>query len=213
MIRVLICDDQEIVCDGLEAILSTQSDIEVVAIAHDGDQAIVLALQKQPDLVLMDLKMPGTDGVQATRQIHEQLPGCKILVLTTYDADEWVFDAIRSGASGYLLKSTPRDELVAAIRGTLSGQTHVDPKIAGKLFQHVAHQEQPLQSAVLEMLNEREREILILLARGYNNSDIANELHLSIGTVKNYISAIFTKLEVEDRTQAALLALRYGLIS
>lgn len=213
MIRIIICDDQEIVCDGLEAILSKQPDITVVGIAHDGGQAVELALQLQPDLILMDLKMPILDGVKATRQLQEQLPACKILILTTYDADEWVFDAIRSGASGYLLKSTPRDQLIAAIHGTMQGQTHIDPKVAGALFQHVAHQGEPPESKLLDNLNEREREILILLARGFNNSDIASELHLSIGTVKNYVSTIFTKLEVEDRTQAALLALRYGLVS
>ncbi len=212
MIRVLICDDQTIVSEGLRVILGTDSELEVVGIANDGAEALNLIPQVKPDLVLMDLKMPIMNGVQATRLIRQQYPNVRILVLTTYDADEWVFDAIRSGAAGYLLKDTPRNELIAAIKGTVAGNTHVDPTVAGKLFSHVGHgPTPPLDTALAESLTKRERDVLRLLARGLHNTDIATRLHLSEGTIRNYVSAIFTKLDVSDRTQAAVIALRYGL--
>ena len=161
----------------------------------------------------MDLKMPGVNGIQATRHIKDHYPGVRVLVLTTYDADEWVFDAIRSGADGYLLKDTPRQDLVAAIKGTFAGATHVDPAVAGKLFDHVA-QTSPAapDTAIVRSLSERELDVLRLLARGLSNADIAKRLYLSEGTVRNYVSAVLAKLDVTDRTQAAVLALRYGLV-
>ncbi len=211
MIRVLICDDQAVVREGLRAILGTEPDVQVVGVACDGAEALTLVPGLKPDLVLMDLKMPEMNGIQATRLIREQYPGVKILVLTTYDADEWVFDAIRSGADGYLLKDTPRDGLVAAIKGTLSGGTHVDPQVAGKLFRRVSQGGAPLDAAAIQQLSERERDVLRLLARGFGNAEIAQSLFLSEGTVRNYVSAIFSKLGVTDRTQAAVMALRAGL--
>ena len=213
MIRVLICDDQWIVCEGLEAILEGDPEIEVVGIAHDGAEALERIPQTQPDVVLMDLKMPGMNGVQATQHIHEQHPDTKILVLTTYSADEWVFDAIRGGAAGYLLKGTPRDALIQAIKGTAAGDTHVDPAVAGKLFDQVAQRSvPPSSSALIEALSDRELDVLRLLARGLSNAEIASRLFLSQGTIRNYVSAVLTKLNVSDRTQAAVLALRYGLV-
>jgi two-component system, NarL family, response regulator LiaR len=213
MIRVLICDDQAIVCDGLEAILSTDREIEVVGLAANGAQAIELAQKTKPDLVLMDLKMPVMNGIQATQAIREQLPETRVLVLTTYDDDEWVFDAIRSGAAGYMLKDTPRDKLIPAIKDTVAGKTHVDPGVASKLFKYIAQGTvgQPASSFAAE-LSVREREVLQLITQGLSNTEIAQELHLSDGTVRNYVSALFTKLGVSDRTQAAILALRYGLV-
>ncbi len=213
MIRVLIVDDQAIVSDGLEAILTTDDEIEVVGLAANGAQAVDLAKETRPDLVLMDLKMPGMNGIQATQAIREQLPDTRVLVLTTYDADEWVFDAIRSGASGYMLKDTPRDRLIPAIKDTVAGKTHIDPVVAGKLFKYIAHDGlgQP-DSTLAEELSERECEVLQLIANGFSNAEIAQQLHLSDGTVRNYISALFTKLGVSDRTQAAVLALRYGIV-
>jgi len=213
MIRVLICDDQDVVTEGLRVILGTAPEIEVVGVAHDGAEAVEMVGRRRPDVVLMDLKMPGVNGIQATRQIGERYPDVRVLVLTTYDADEWVFDAIRSGARGYLLKDTPRQELIAAIRGTAEGKTHVDPAVAGKLFAHVAQgQSLPVDTSVVQALSEREVEVLRLLARGLSNADIAARLYLSEGTVRNYVSAILSKLDVADRTQAAVLALRYGLV-
>jgi NarL family two-component system response regulator LiaR len=211
MIRVLICDDQTIVSEGLQVILSADPEIEVVGIANDGAEAVECVARLKPDVVLMDLKMPVMNGIQATRLIHEQQPGMRVLVLTTYDADEWVFDAIRSGAAGYLLKDTPREGLLAAVKGTAAGQTHVDPVVAGKLFTHVSQGSQPPPPALANALTERERDVLRLLARGLSNPDIAERLFLSEGTVRNYVSSLFDKLGVSDRTQAAVLALRYGL--
>jgi NarL family two-component system response regulator LiaR len=213
MIRVLICDDQAIVCEGLQAILSTAQDIEVVGTAHDGAQAVEMVVGVQPDVVLMDLKMPVMNGVQATCLIRERHPRVHVLVLTTYDADEWVFDAVRGGASGYLLKDTPREKLIEAIRDTAAGKTPVDPNVAGKLFAQVAQGTVLPDTSIADELSEREREVLGLLARGMTNAEIAERLYLSEGTVRNYVSAILAKLNVADRTQAAVMALRHGLVS
>jgi len=209
-IKVLICDDQDVVREGLQAILKSCKDIEVVGLASDGAEALHMIPSAQPAVVLMDLKMPIMNGIQATHHIRTQYPEIRVLVLTTYDADQWVFDAIRSGAAGYLLKDTPRDGLIAAIKGTAEGKTHVDPNVAGKLFTQVS--KTPVEDTTFTAsLSEREREVLSLLARGLSNADIAARLYLSEGTVRNYVSAIFVKLGVSDRTQAAVLALRYGL--
>ena len=211
MIRVLICDDQVVVTDGLEMILAADPDIEVVGMAHDGAEALELIPDTHPDLVLMDLKMPGVNGIQATREIKQRYPEVKVLVLTTFGEDEWVFDAVRSGAAGYLLKGTPRAELVAAIKGTAAGETFIDPSIGGTLLSHVAKTTSQQDTTITADLSERELEILKLLASGLTNTEIAERLFLSKGTVRNYISAILTKLDVEDRTQAAVLAVRHGL--
>jgi len=212
MIRVLICDDQDVVREGLSAILGTAPGIEVVGMAEDGARAVELTEKHKPDIILMDLNMPGMNGIQATRVIRERFPSARILALTTYDADEWVFDAIRAGAAGYLLKDTPRAGLIKAVEGTVSGQTFVDPSVAGKLFAHVAGTTVVHDTTVAESLSPREREILRLLADGLPNTEIAKQLFLSEGTVRNYVSGIFTKLGVTDRTQAAVIALRHGLV-
>ncbi len=209
--KILICDDQAVIRDGLEMLLSLEKDFQIVGCAQDGQEALELAAQKSPDLVLMDLKMPGMNGIEATREIRKKFPRVKILVLTTYDDDEWVFDAIRAGASGYLLKDTPRQKIVEAIRGTLAGKTFVDPSVAGKLLQQVAgHPSQPA-SLLAQKLTERELDVLRLLAKGMTNAEIAAALYLSEGTVRNHISAILEKLGVSDRTQAAVIAIQHGL--
>jgi NarL family two-component system response regulator LiaR len=212
MIRVLICDDQDVVREGLRAILSTAPNIEVVGVAEDGARAIELVEAQRPDVVLMDLNMPGVNGIQATRKLREKYPAARVLALTTYDADEWVFDAIRAGAAGYLLKDTPRAGLIKAIEGTAAGQTFVDPSVAGKLFTHVADHSVAHDTTLGASLVQREREVLKLLANGMSNNDIAGQLFLSEGTVRNYVSSIFAKLGVTDRTQAAIIALRHGLV-
>lgn len=214
MIRLLLCDDQDIVTEGMGVILRAVRDFQVVGVARDGAQAVELTAQLQPDLVLMDLRMPIMNGIQATGKLRTQFPQVKVLVLTTYDDDEWVFDAIRAGASGYLLKDTPREQIIAAIRGTVAGATHVDPQVAGKLFAQISQPSSaaPVASTLTAELSARELEILKLLAAGLNNSDIAERLHLSKGTVQNYVSNIFVKLDVTDRTQAAVIALRHGLL-
>jgi DNA-binding NarL/FixJ family response regulator len=211
MIRILICDDQDVVREGLRAILSTVPGIEVVALAENGARGVEMFERHRPDLVLMDLNMPGVNGIQATRQIREMNPDSKVLALTTYDADEWVFDAIRAGAAGYLLKDTPRAGLIQAIEGTLNGQTFVDPSVAGKLFTHVAQNRSVQPTALADKLSLREQDVLKLVARGLSNGEIAERLYLSEGTVRNYVSSILDKLGVADRTQAAIMALRHGL--
>jgi DNA-binding NarL/FixJ family response regulator len=211
MIRVLICDDQAVVRDGLRAILGTAAGLTVVGTAGDGAEAIERVAETKPDVVLMDLKMPVVSGVQATREIRTRFPDVRVLVLTTYDADEWVFDAIRAGASGYLLKDSTREALVAAIEGTAAGRTHIDPAVAGRLLAHVTQAQPAPPSSELKSLTDRERDVLRLLGLGLGNAAISERLHLSEGTVRNHVSAILGKLGVEDRTQAALFALRSGL--
>ena len=213
-IRLLICDDQAIVCEGLRAILTPIPQIELVGIANNGAEAVDLTRAKQPDLVLMDLKMPKMNGIQATKAIREQFPNVRILVLTTFDADEWVIDAIRNGASGYLLKDAPQEELVKAIIDTANGLSHIDPHVAGKLFDRITQQPVSVMpdGKLISQLSDREREVLRLLATGLSNTEIAQTLFLSEGTVKNYVSTLFSKLGVADRTQAAILAIRAGLV-
>ncbi|MBK8903531.1 MAG: response regulator transcription factor [Anaerolineaceae bacterium] len=213
-IRLLICDDQAIVCEGLRAILEPVPQIEVVGVANNGIEAIELTRTTQPDLVLMDLKMPRMNGIRATKEICEQFPDVRVLVLTTYDDDEWVVDAIRCGAAGYLLKDTPQEELVKAIVGTVQGGSHLDPQVAGKILKYVTHQPAPASPdrTLINDLSDREREVLRLLATGLSNAEIAQALFLTDGTVKNYVSTIFSKLDVADRTQAAILAIRAGLV-
>jgi DNA-binding NarL/FixJ family response regulator len=212
-IRVLICDDQMIVCEGLEKILKTSPDIEVVGTALNGLEALELIPMAKPDLVLMDLKMPLMNGIIATRKIREKFPDIFVLVLTTYDDDEWIFDAVRAGAAGYLLKDTPPPELIKAILGTVTGQSYVDPNVAGKILSGYAAGSQSPTQLTNYNLSEREHEILHLLAQGLTNADIAQQLYLTEGTVRNYTSEIFKKLGVNDRTQAAVVALRYGLVN
>lgn len=208
--QILICDDQDIITAGLKLILETQQDFTVTT-ASDGSVAVDLVAQAQPDIVLMDLKMPIMNGIKATETIKQRFPDVKVLILTTYGDDEWLFDAIRSGANGYLLKDIPHEELFAAIRSTVAGNTHIDPKIARKMFNHIAQRTPVPSSELLSKLNDREIEILRLISRGYTNAEISATIHLSEGTVRNYVSALFSKLDVSDRTQAALLGLRYGL--
>lgn len=210
-IKVLICDDQAIIRDGLEMMLKLEHDIEVVGKAEDGLEAVALAERLLPDLALMDLKMPGMTGVEATRQIRARFPQVKVLVLTTYDDDEWLFDAIRAGAAGYLLKDTPREKVVEAIRGTVAGKSFMDPAVTGRLLAQVSGQQAQPVSQLLETLTEREVDVLRLIARGLSNGEIAERLHLSEGTVRNHVSAIFAKLDVPDRTNAAIVAIQSGL--
>lgn len=209
--RVIICDDQVIVRDGLAMLLNLERDIEVVGVARDGGEAVALVARLLPDLVLMDLKMREMNGVEATRQIRARFPQVKVLVLTTYDDDEWLFEAVRAGAAGYILKDIPRAELVRAVRGTIEGKSYVDPAVAGKLLNRLSGSPSQPLSALTTKLTERELAVLRLLASGLPNTMIAERLHLSEGTVRNHISAILAKLNVADRTQAALLALQHGL--
>jgi two-component system, NarL family, response regulator LiaR len=209
--KVVICDDQDIVRDGLELLLKLESDIDIVGIASDGAEAVTMAEQKKPDLVLMDLKMPVMNGVDATREIKAKCPGVKVLVLTTYGTDDWVFDALRAGASGYLLKDAPREGVLSAIRGTIEGKTFIDPAVAGKVLNEITSSKNKPATLITSKLTEREVEVLRSLARGLSNEEIAKQLFLSEGTVRNHISSIVDKLGVSDRTQAAIIAIQHGL--
>ena len=213
MVRVLICDDQTVVREGLAAILGTDPEIQVVGLASHGAEALDLVPQTEPDVVLMDLQMPVMNGVQATQRLRRAYPDIHVLVLTTYAEDQWVLDAVRAGATGYLLKDTRRDELLDAIKGTVEGRSYLDPAVAGTVLQAAtspppARQAEPL----LDPFTEREQEILRLLVQGQNNPEIARRLHLAKGTVRNYVSVIFQKLGVSDRTQAAVVAMQRGLV-
>ena len=215
-VSVIICDDQAVVREGLAAILSTAPQIDVLGLASQGREALAMVAQHRPQVVLMDLNMPEMNGVQATRRICEQFPEVAVLVLTTYATDEWIFDALRAGAAGYLLKDTRRDELVRAIEGTAQGKTHLDPDVAGRVLAHVVQSATPKALAstptarLEEQLTGREQEVLRLLVQGLSNPEIARELHLAPGTVRNYVSEIFAKLGVSDRTQAAVMAMKLG---
>ena len=213
MIRLIICDDQEVVCQGLNAILGTADNLEVVGIGNNGLEALDLVEKKKPDVVLLDLKMPIMNGIHAAKAIKEKYPQTKVLVLTTYDADAWLFDAIRNGADGYLLKDTSREALIHAIEEVHEGKTPLDSKVAGKLFLQLSKQVLPGETTLGQDLTDREKEILKLVSHGMTNADIAQILFLSEGTVRNYVSSILEKLDVDDRTQAAVLALRYGLVA
>jgi DNA-binding NarL/FixJ family response regulator len=214
MIRVLIVDDQTVVREGLAAILETDPEIKIVGLAGNGQEALALVPEVHPDVILMDLKMPVMNGVQTTQRLRQAYPDIYVLVLTTYIADEWVFDALRAGAAGYLMKDTRRNELLAAVKGTAEGRAYLDPAIAGRVMQKAVAGPPPGESAASqpEAFTERELQILELLSEGYNNPDIAARLHLARGTVRNYVSVILQKLGVSDRTQAAVEALRRGLV-
>ena len=210
MIRIVLCDDQAITRDGLAMLLALESDMQIVGSARDGAEAVGLATRLRPDIVLMDLKMPVMNGIEATRQICQHLPQTKILILTTYNDDPWVIEAVRAGAAGYLLKDAPREELLSAVRGTVAGKTYIDSAVAGVLFKQFV-QPPPPPALLNERLSAREYAILQRIVAGMSNAQIADDLQLSDGTVRNYVSAILTKLDVTDRTQAAVLAIQHGL--
>lgn len=215
-IRVLLVDDQALFREGLRTLLSFHSDIEIVGEAGDGREALDLAGTQKPDVVLMDLRMPILDGVAATRRLKESAPATRVIVLTTFDDDETVFDGLRAGAVGYLLKDVSSDKLVEAIRATARGESFLQPSIAAKVLAEFNRLEErpplPLQPELVEPLSERELEILQLVASGASNREIANHLFITEGTVKNHVTNILGKLGVRDRTQAALRAREMGLI-
>ena len=224
VIRVLLVDDQQIVRQGLATILRYTPGLEVVGEAGDGEEAIALAQDLQPDVVLMDIKMPRLGGIPATRQICAQLPGTHVIILTTYDTDDLVFEGIKAGAKGYLLKDTTGEMLVEAIQGVMRGESQIDPGVASKVlgeFRRLTEESAPRRAkvpagddaaAMIEPLTPREEEVLQLLVEGLSNREIGARLHLTEGTVKNYVSAIIAKLQANDRTHAVVTALRRGLV-
>jgi len=214
-IRILLVDDQPLFREGLHTLLSVQPDFEVVGEAGNGEEAITLARSLLPSVVLMDLQMPVLDGVAATRRLHEEQPNSRVIVLTTFDDDEMVFDGLRAGAVGYLLKDASSEKLAEAVRVAARGETFLQPSVAAKVvaeFARLSRKTVGTGNSVIEPLSERELEILCLIAQGASNREIAGALFLAEGTVKNHVSNILGKLEVRDRTQAALKAKDNGLI-
>ncbi len=207
MIRLVLVDDQVIFREGLSALISLEEDIEVVGEGQNGEEAIALAGKLQPDVILMDVRMPVCDGVIATEKIHQLFPLIRIIVLTTFDEDEYICQSLQHGALGYILKSTPSKQLAATIRSVYQGFGQLDPAIALKVFSQIPKKvplSQPL--ADLEYLNQSELEILKRIGKGKTNREIASDLHLTEGTVKNYVSNILTCLNMRDRIQVALWA-------
>lgn len=214
-ISVLLVDDQAMFREGLRTLLSVQAGITVAGEASQGEMAVQQAKLLKPDVVLMDLRMPVMNGVEATRRIRAQDENCQIIVLTTFDDDEDVFDALRAGASGYLLKDAPSAKLVEAIRLAARGEAFLQPSIAAKVvaeFSRLASGRQATPARVIEELSERERDVLRHLTRGKSNKEIARSLGITEGTVKNHITNILGKLGVQDRTQAALKAQTLGFV-
>jgi DNA-binding NarL/FixJ family response regulator len=219
VIRLLLCDDQRLMREGMRTLLSLEPDLEVVGEAGDGESGLAEALRLKPDVVLMDIRMPGMNGVEATKRIRAALPATKVLILTTFDDDELVLSALLEGAAGYLTKDLPAEEIAAAIYQVQNGGVVMPPPIAAKVVSELARRQQqsapvvdaggPEPAAV--SLTEREREVLQLLGRGYSNREIGEALYISEGTAKNYVSGLIEKLGLRDRTQVALWAVRHGL--
>lgn len=222
-IRILLADDQDIIRHGLKLIIEQQPDMVVVGQAANGEEAIALARELKPDVVLMDIQMPKLNGIRATRTISGELPATRVVILTTYDVDGYVFDGIRAGARGYLLKDTSTEKLQEVIRSVHRGESQIDPAIAGKVMDEFrrlsagpAAQPAPQAAASdepeIEQLTEREMDVLRLIAEGLSNKDIAARLYLSEGTVRNYVSVIMDKMHANDRTQVVIKATRRRMV-
>lgn len=204
-VRVVVADDHPVVRSGLVALLGLEPDVEVVGEAGDGEQAVALAERLRPDLVLMDLRMPGTDGASATSRIVAGTPGVHVLVLTTYETDTDILRAVEAGATGYLLKDTPRDQLVAGVRAAARGESALSPSVARRLVQQV-------RGTGNERLTPREREVLAGVARGLSNAAVGRELFITEATVKTHLLRAFAKLGVDDRTRAVTVAIERGIL-
>lgn len=211
-VRVVIADDQRMVREGLQLMLSMVGDIEVVALAADGDEAVAAVAERDPDVVLMDLRMPRRDGVSATRLVRERHPRTQIVVLTTFADDTEVFDALRAGARGYLTKDASTEEVSRAIRRVAEGHADLDPGVQKRLLELLPrHQSTPAVPS--DRLTDREVEVLRLIGVGLSNTEIAEQLHVSESTVKTHINHVFAKIEVRDRAQAVTYAFRTGIVS
>jgi len=214
-IRVLLVDDEPLLRMAFTMVLGAQPDMRTVGEAADGAEAIRLARQLTPDVVLMDVRMPGTDGIEATSRIVRDSPGTRVLILTTFDLDEYAFAGLKAGASGFLLKNAQPEELLGAIRSVAAGDAMVSPRITRRLLENFA-QHLPTEAAApderLDRLTARERDVLIAVARGLSNTEIAAELHLAEATVKTHLSRILHKLQLRDRVQAVVFAYETRLV-
>jgi DNA-binding NarL/FixJ family response regulator len=215
VISVLIADDQELVRTGFRVILEAEGDIEVIAEAENGNEAVRQAALAKPEVVLMDIRMPRVDGLAATRQILDQPDPPKVVILTTFHLDEYVYSALQAGASGFLLKDTPPRQIVTAIRAVAAGSEMLSPAVTRRLIaEYVAPRDHPQRvesRRKLALLSDRERDVLTLIGRGLSNADAAQNLFMSEATIKTYVSRMLTKLELTNRTQAAILAHEAGL--
>jgi DNA-binding NarL/FixJ family response regulator len=213
-IRVLLADDQAMIRAGFRMILGSEPDIEVVGEAENGEQAAAAANRLRPDIVLMDIQMPGGDGLQATRRItQDQQLTTRVVILTTFERDEYVFEAMQSGASGFLLKNAPPEELIHAVRVVAAGDALLAPSVTRRIIEQFARR--PVEPDVrerLESLTQREREVLVMLARGNSNAELAAELFVTEGTIKTHVSSLLAKLGLRDRVQAVVLAYESGLV-
>jgi DNA-binding NarL/FixJ family response regulator len=212
MIRVLVVDDQAMVRAGLRLILDGQADIEVVGEAADGEEAQVAVRRDHPDLVLMDIRMPRLDGIAATRKLIEHDPAVRVLVVTTFDADQYVFEALRAGASGFILKDSSPEQLVAAVRLIAAGDALLAPARTRRLIETQVRPKPTVDSSLIGTLTDREREVLVLMARGLDNSQIAAELFISDATVRTHIGHVLSKLNSRSRVQAVVVAYESGLV-
>ena len=211
-IAVLIADDQRLMREGLTTLLSLAPDICIVGQAADGSEAIDLARQLKPDVILMDIQMPGTDGVAATQTIHSELPNTHIIILTTFDDDEYLLTGLHAGACGYLLKDMPSEQLAEAIRAAARGESPIGPAVARKLVSMVTRLSPSTPIPLPDPLSEREIEVLRLMAQGYSNKDIAVALVIAEGTAKNHVSNILSKLDARDRAHAVTRGQELGLL-
>jgi DNA-binding NarL/FixJ family response regulator len=214
VIRVLVVDDQALVRGGFRAILETQPDIEVVAEAEDGGEAVALVAELEPDVVLMDIRMPELDGVEATRRIARSANPPRVLILTTFDLDEYVYEAMKAGASGFLLKDVPREELITGVRTVSRGEALLAPAITRRLIEQFVRRPPPGVETPPQLaeLSERELDVLKRVGRGLSNAEIADELFLSSATIKTHVAHILQKLNLRDRVQAVVLAYECGLM-
>ncbi|HEY7198395.1 MAG TPA: response regulator transcription factor [Gaiellaceae bacterium] len=214
MIRVAIADDQEMVRKGFRLLLEDEEDMEVVAEAGNGEEAVAAVRRDKPDVVLMDVRMPGLDGIEATRRLVEAGSAARVLVLTTFDLDEYVYEALRAGASGFLLKDAPAEKLVEAVRVVAAGESLLAPSVARRVVEHYTSQPRPrpeLQAALGD-LTDRELQVLRLVARGRSNAEIARELVVSDHTAKTHVGHVLSKLRLRDRIQAVVFAYESGLV-
>ncbi|MFD1393640.1 response regulator [Lacticaseibacillus jixianensis] len=209
MIKVLIVDDHEMVRLGVSTYLGVQPDLQVVGEAADGQEGLDKALALRPDVILMDLVMPNMDGIESTKRIMAAWPEARIIILTSFIDDEKVYPAIEAGAASYILKTATAEEIAAAIRKTAAGDSALDPQVTTKMMNRLTKKAQP---ELADELTNREREVLMLIAQGKSNQEIADELFITLKTVKTHVSNILAKLEVEDRTQAAIYAFKHGLV-
>ena len=206
MIRVLLVDDEELVRSGLRLILSTEPDLEVVAEAADGELALTMAELHQPDVVMLDIRMPGLDGIEVARRLAASGSPARVVVLTTFDNDEYVYGALRAGASGFLLKDAPATQLVSAIRAAAAGDAVLAPSVTRRVVDELGRRQAPVAIQRLDVLTDRERDVLTLMAEGCSNAEIGDRLFITEGTVKTHVARILVKLGVRDRLQAVVLA-------